>query len=143
MNNRFRSLTAGYLVLLAVPLLNAVLVIGLGVILGVGAYCLWSCAWLGGTMLIIKWARSQDDQLIRRHRNIALILLVLIMIIPFGLFFYGATIPIEGAGGHAAIGPALEGLSHMLIGMMLYGVFYVLAILVSIWGIITLTRRST
>lgn len=62
---------------------------------------------------------------------------------PLILIFVGAAIPATGSAGHAAIGSGLVGMGYMLIGMLLYGVFYVLAVLVSLWGTITLLRRQT
>lgn len=129
MDNHSRRLSSGYLILLAMPILNAILVVMLSEVLGAAAYCLWPMVWFGGTLLIIQQAQNHDDGLIRRHRNIAVTLLALIMGLPLGLILFGAAIP-------------LEGLFYMLIGAVLYGVFYVLAVLVSIWGVITLSRRS-
>ena len=73
----------------------------------------------------------------------AVILLALIMSAPLVLILLGAVIPTTGTGEHAAIGSGLVGMGYMLIGMLLYGVFYVLAVLVSIWGGITLSRKQT
>ncbi|CAG0935472.1 hypothetical protein TFLX_04313 [Thermoflexales bacterium] len=143
MENHSRHLSSGYLILLATPILNVVLIVVLTEILGAAAYCLWPIIWLGGTMLIIQRAQNHDDELSRRHRNVAVILLALIMSAPLVPILFGAAISTTGSGGHAAIGPGLLGLGYMLIGMLLYGVFYVLAVLVSLWGIITLSRRST
>lgn len=143
MNSHSRHLSSGYLILLATPILNVVLIVVLTEILGAAAYCLWPFVWFGSTMLIFHWAQNHDNELVRRHRNIAVILLALIMGTPLILIFVGAAIPATGSAGHAAIGPGLLGMGDMLIGMMLYGVFYVLTVLVSIWGIINLSRRST
>jgi hypothetical protein len=143
MENCSRSLSSGYLILLATPILNAILVVVLSEFLGAAAYCLWPMIWFGWTLPIIQQAQNHDAELIRRHRNIAVILLTLIMGLPLVLILFGAAIPMNSSGGHAAIGPALEAVGYLLIGMLLYGVFYVLAVLVSIWGGITLSRKQT
>lgn len=74
MNIRSRHLSSGYLILLATPILNVVLIVVLTEILGAAAYCLWPIIWFGSTILIFQSAQNHDSELVRRHRNIAVIL---------------------------------------------------------------------